>query len=125
MFRIDPVSRVITMNRGDSVWFPIYINKIGNMWAPIKDELTEHDTIYFGVMEPNRTFEQAVIKQVYSIYSETDEDGDIIVKLEPKDTVRLKPGKYFYSIKRRRLDPETLATEIVDTIIPDTLFYIN
>ena len=57
MFRIDPVSRVITMNRGDSVWFPIYINKIGNMWAPIKDELTEQDTIYFGVMEPNRTFE--------------------------------------------------------------------
>ena len=124
MFTIDPVTKAITMNRGDTVSFPIYMNLIGNMWAPIKTDFDENDTIYFGVMEPNRKFEQATIKKVYTIESETDEDGDIIIRLDPKDTVCLKPGKYYYSIKRRRLDPETLEVERVDTLIPDTLFFI-
>ena len=35
MFNIDPVTKIITINRGDTVEFPIYINQIGNMWAPI------------------------------------------------------------------------------------------
>ena len=124
MFNIDPVSKIITINRGDTVEFPIYINEIGNMWAPVKTELEDADTIYFGVMEPNKNFEEAIIKKVFNKYSRRDEEGDLLVTLDPIDTLYLRPGKYYYSIKRKRVDVETFHVERVDTIIPNTLFYI-
>ena len=57
MFKIDPVSKIITINRGDTVEFPVYVNTMGNMWAPIKTELDDGDTLYFAIMEPNTKFE--------------------------------------------------------------------
>ena len=124
MFNIDPVTKIITINRGDTVEFPIYINQIGNMWAPIETKLDDADTIYFGIMEPNKKFEEAIVKKLYNRWSEKDTEGHILIRLDPIDTLYLRPGKYFYSIKRKRVDIMTFHVERVDTIIPDTEFRI-
>ena len=124
MFNIDPVTKTITINRGDTVQFPFYVNEIGNMWAPVKSELEDADTVYFGIMEPNQNFENAIVKKVFNKYSQRDEEGDLLITLDPIDTLYLRPGKYYYSIKRKRVNIETFHVERVDTIVPNTLFYI-
>lgn len=124
MFKIDPVSKIITINRGDTVEFPVYVNTMGNMWAPIKTELDDGDTLYFAIMEPNTKFEQAIVKKIFNKYSIRDTEGDLLIKLDPIDTLYLRPGKYYYSIKRKRVDVMTFHVERVDTIIPNTPFYI-
>ena len=55
--------------------------------------------------------------------SEKTEEGYPILKLEPKDTLRLLVGKYYYCAKLRKVIGED--EEEVRTLIPDTLFYIN
>lgn len=123
MFSIDQVSRVITISRGDSASFPVFINE-GPAWAPLQYDLSEYDTIYFGVMEVGRKFEDAILKKTFNCYSEKDEDGDLLIKINPIDTLHLRPGKYYYSIKMKSIDPVSLMVTNVTTIIPDTIFYI-
>ena len=123
MFSLDQVSKVITMSRGDSIEFPLFINE-GPVWAPIQYDLSEYDSIYLGIMEIGQCFEHAIVKKIFNCYSDKDEDGDLLIKLNPIDTMHLRPGKYYYTIKMRTIDPDTLDTKCVQTIVPDTLFYI-
>ena len=88
----------IEMNRGDSFKAPLFIN-CGDKANPIQYELTESDVIYFAVMEANQRFEDAIIKKIYNIHSDKDDNNNIIIGLSPEDTYNLYTGKYYYTVK--------------------------
>lgn len=51
-------------------------------------------------MEPNQTFEEAIIKKRFtSKLSNINSAGDLEVKFKPSDTEYLAPGRYYYAIK--------------------------
>ena len=53
---------VITMNRGDTAKFPLFINK-GTSLQPSRYELGDKDQVFLALMEPNQPFEEALLKQ--------------------------------------------------------------
>ena len=73
--------------------------------------LLEGDEIYFALLEPNQCWEEAILKKKY-----TTPDFDI--KLDPKDTMCLIPGLYYYQIKLRNKEGE------VYTLCPRSKLYI-
>lgn len=110
----------VYLTRGDSMAFPLFINR-GTDVAPVRYEIAKHPEahVYFGVMEPNQPFEQAVIKKNYGSDSEVTQEGDLVITLKPKDTLYILPGKYYYSVKVDFGDGD------VNTIIPNTEFLIT
>ena len=111
---------IITINRGDSVYFPLFINA-GDEVFPIRYRLQEGDRLYFGIMEPNRYWEQSIVKKIFTNESEMTCCGDVIIHLTPEDTEYLIPGTYYYMIKLLRQDGDSYD---VTTIVDKTLFYI-
>ena len=101
---------IIQLNRGDSVSMPLFINKGTNM-RPIRYKISENPStkVYFGVMEPNQPFENALIRKTF---------GDLIIELASYETENILPGKYYYQVKVLFEDGN------VSTVIPKTLFYI-
>lgn len=121
MSRID-YNGIIRLMRGDSFSTPIHIN-IGTKLDPVYRSLTANDVLYFGLMEPNQAFEDAVLKKKFTFLDEKDDKGNTLLILDPKDTEKLLVGKYYYMIKLRTIDkPEH---EIVTTIVPPTLFWLE
>lgn len=116
---------IISISRGDSFETPLFINQ-GTEIEPIRYELTEDDTLYFAVMEPNQKFEDAILKKVYDMNSEKNEEGDTLIQFDPTDTEYLLPGKYYYTIKLRTHIGEGEAENDykVQTIIPQKGFYV-
>ena len=112
---------IITLMRGDSFSMPIRIN-LGTNITPYIYKLESNDKLYFALMEPNQAFEDAVMKKVYTHLSDTDEDGNILLVIDPKDTEQLLVGKYYYMIKLRMF---VHGKEVVKTIIPPTLFWLQ
>lgn len=110
---------IINMFRGDSLDIPLDIRN-GSAMHYEQYNLTDSDTIYFGLMEPNQKFEDAILKKVLTI-SDIDNDGNLIVKLEPIDTVDLLPGKYYYSIKLKQNSDNSYN---VYTLLKETEFWI-
>ena len=109
------------MFRGDTTTLVPFINK-GTAMSPERYEITENDTIYFALMEPNQKFEDAILKKVFNSESPVTEDGDLIIKLNPSDTVDLLPGKYYYTIKMKH---DTNENEYdVYTLLQETEFWI-
>lgn len=113
---------IITLMRGDSFTTPIYVN-IGTKLSPEYYTLSETDRLYFGLMEPNQAFEDAVLKKVFSFTSPKDDEGNILLTLKPSDTEKLLVGKYYYMIKLRSTD--SYGQEMVKTIVPPTLFWLE
>lgn len=121
MFEIDPLSKAIFMNRGDSGQFPLIIN-LGTPMNPIIHKLDNNDTVYLAIEEPNQPFEDAIVKKVYAPGDRVlDANGDLIIKIKPDDTVALMPGKYYYEIKLVSIIEEEMN---VNTIVPQTRFTI-
>ena len=116
---------IISVSRGDSFETPLFINE-GTEIAPKRYELTENDVLYFAVMEPNQKFENAILKKMYDMNSEKNEEGDIIISFSPTDTEYLLCGKYYYTIKLRTHigEGETENDYKVQTIIPQKEFYV-
>lgn len=116
---------IISVSRGDSFETPLFINE-GTEIAPKRYELTENDILYFAVMEPNQKFENAILKKMYDMNSEKNEEGDILISFSPTDTEYLLPGKYYYTIKLRTHIGEGEAENDykVQTIIPQKEFYV-
>lgn len=110
---------IINMFRGDSLDIPLDIRN-GSAMHYEQYNLTDSDTIYFGLMEPNQKFEDAILKKVLTI-SDIDNDGNLIVKLKPIDTVDLLPGKYYYSIKLKQNSDNFYN---VYTLLKETEFWI-
>ena len=113
---------IITLMRGDSFCTPIIIN-IGTILNPKYYALKAQDKIYFGLMEPNQAFEDAVLKKVYDFTSDRDADGHILLKLNPSDTENLLVGQYYYMIKLRTVND--LGEEFVRTIMNPTIFWLE
>lgn len=112
----------IRLSRGDTFSMPIYINQGDNM-TKILYSLQAHDELYFALMEPNQPWEQAIVKKKYTC-SDNQEDGGVIIALEPKDTMCLFPGLYYYQIKARIFDYEN-NKYIVNSITPKLQFWIE
>ena len=103
--------------RGDSYTLPVTINK-GTQLDFERYTLSETDKLYVGIVEPNQSFENAIIKKVLTKNSEKTDDGDVIFKLTPQDTEYLMTGKYYITIKLKQLDEVT-------TILPAKEFWIT
>lgn len=113
---------IIRMSRGDSVEFPVTIYD-GTSVNRVKYDLAAEDELYFGLMEPNMRFEDALIRKKCD-YRYTNEEGDIMIYLDPQDTEYLLPGLYYYQIKVRIYDPYR-DDYMVNTILPKTQFWIE
>lgn len=111
---------IIVLNRGDSLQVPLFIN-CGAGLLTVRNTLGENDKVYLGVMSANKRFEEAIIKKVYTI-DDVNEDGDVVIKLEPKDTEYVLSGTYYYEIKLQQFDDN--GKEYVYTIVPRTKFII-
>jgi hypothetical protein len=125
---------IIKLNRGDSYEFKISVpvkNEDGNIVNYI---LTDKDVIYFALLYPHQRFEDAIIIKGYDhtdhIIEHGANTGEILIKIEPKDTMQLAPGIYYYTVKLQRggtpgvFDTHTEPYEI-RTIIERTKFIIN
>ena len=106
----------ITIHRGDSFNYPIYIN-IGTNLNPKEYLLHEDDIIYFSICEPNKEFEQGIFRRKYTNKDFTY-DHKCHVVLEPNDTKDLLPGVYYFEIRAK------LFTGNIVTITPRKKFII-
>jgi hypothetical protein len=123
---------IIKINRGDSYEFTIRIpEKVDNNKNYL---LTSSDALYFALLYPHQKFEDAIFIKGYdhtdSIRIDGENTGEILIKIEPKDTKFLEPGIYYYTVKLQR--GGSLITindndepEEVRTIIERTKFIIN
>lgn len=116
MFNIGPNNQ-IQISRGDSADTELFINS-GTEFEVDQYIIEDTDKIYLGVMEPNQPFENAILKKVFTI-EDLNEEGNLVIRFKPNDTVQLLPGTYYYSIKL------TNKEEDVITLIPNTLFTIE
>jgi hypothetical protein len=119
--RVEPENGIVTLMRGDTFVLPVHIND-GTKLEPKYRSLSPTERLYFGLMEPGKAFENAVVKKVVEHYSETDKDGNPLVILQPKDTEKLLCGKYYYTIKLRTINEQGI--DVVKTIVPSTLFFL-
>ena len=119
---MDPTNGIIHLLRGDTYEAPIVIN-LGTKMNPEIYSLNDNDRLYFGLMEPNKAFENAVVKKTFTNMSDTDDDGNILLILNPEDTLNLLVGKYFYMIKLKIVKDD--GRSIVKTIVPPTQFFID
>ncbi len=123
---------IIKINRGDSYEFKISISDKEN--CAKNYILTGADVIYFALLYPHQHFEDAILIKGYDHTDHIIENGintgEILIKIEPKDTMRLAPGIYYYTVKLQRggavgvVDNYTDIEE-VRTIIERTKFIIN
>lgn len=118
---VESNASIVRLNRGDTFKRPLFIN-VGTWLDPVRYKLQDGDKLYFGVLEPNKLWEQSILRQIYTKdTSEFTEDGDVYIKIKPEETEYLIPGTYYYEIKLlRKVDEEDEVT----TVVPRTLFYI-
>lgn len=93
---METLNNIIVMNRGDTYEFDLTI--ADNTTADGRYILKGDDAVYFGIMDPGQPFECALVRKKYTI-EDTDEMGNLLITLQPKDTLDLLPGKYYYAIK--------------------------
>ena len=118
----DNISRnqIITLHRGDTFSASLFINE-GHPLDPVRYTLGENDKLYLGVMEANQPFEFALIKKVYTS-EDLDEEGDVVIKFESKDTEFLIPGTYYYEIKLECTNED--ESKSITTIIPKRKLFL-
>lgn len=107
-----------TLSRGDTFIWPIIINQ-GTKLAPEEYELQVDDKLHVAIMEPNQSFENAVIRKSLDINSSRDSKGNILFQLQPEDTEYLQAGKYFITIKLKQQDGT------VTTVLPMKEFWLT
>ena len=103
----------VTMHRGDSLKlsFDVFL---GDSLTKSLYNISEEDNIYFAILEPNQPWEAAIVKKKLSVA----QDSKINVTIEPKDTMCLLPGLYYFQLKLRNRAGE------VYTLNPRERFYI-
>ena len=110
---------IITITRGDTASAPLFLNE-GTKLNPIRYVLADTDKVYFGVSEAHCPFENALIRKVFT-KDNLNENGDVVINFETKDTQCLLPNTYFYEIKLvRQIDEQ----QFVDTVVVRSKFVI-
>ena len=112
----------ITISRGDCFKIPLFIN-IGTEEEPIRLDFKKFSDmeVYFGVYLPGGIFENSFIAKKFT-HLDSNSLGDIMIALDPKDTLYVKPGRYIYSIKARMYNP--IQGEWINTVVDSNNFYI-
>lgn len=116
----DRVRCNLTLIRGDTYKFSLFINENKKL-NPKALELSDDDIIYFGIIESNKDFSDAIVKKAYSNKSEKDEHGNIVVCISSEDTEHLIPGDYYYQVVLKRVVD---GKEVITTIIPQRPLFI-
>jgi len=114
------MSKIIRLYRGDTFNFVLNIDDESTLEHYYV--LRKNDLVYLGVTLPHQPFEDAIIKKVLTA-ADCDSSGNIIVTFEPKDTVNIMPGVYYYSVKLRKSIDDKRKEEVI-TVIPKTKFVI-
>ena len=91
----------LQMHRGDTVSIESEIYSGNNLIKELY-KFNEGDELYFAILEPNQCWENAIVKKKFI------EDASHI-KLDPKDTMCLFPGLYYYQLKLRNKDGEVFT----------------
>ena len=118
MFTISS-NGVITITRGDTAITELFLN-IGTELEPVQYILKDKDCAYLGVMEPNQSFENALIRKKFTS-KDVDENGNILVTFDSIDTIFLAPGEYIYQVKLRRIEDNK---EFIDTVVSRKIFNV-
>lgn len=113
-------NQIVTLNKGDTFVAPLFIN-IGTKVLPIRYPLTNGDTIYVAIMEAHQPFECAIIRKKYT-KDDINEHGDVILRLESKDTENLLPGTYYYQVKLEHVFED--KSNFVETIVPKRKLFL-
>lgn len=114
-------NNILKMNRGDDIDFVFQINT-GTPIKPVQCTLEDGEALYFGVMQPNQKWENAVLRK--KLTSENnDENGNIKLHLYSQDTENLIPGTYYYMVKIKIYD-DILKDYVINTIVDKTKFII-
>lgn len=121
MLNVNKQNGNIEIVRGDSFVLSLFINK-GTEINPEPYSLGPNDRVYFALLEPGQTFEEAIVKKVITD-KDSYPDGVLDIAFESIDTCNLEPGKYYYQIKGAFKDIEFGKT-IVNTIVDKKLFNI-
>lgn len=123
MFTISN-NNIISLSRGDEVSTPIFINW-GTQIRPVRYTLQDGDKLYFYLYEPNYSCDRCLLEKEYT-NKDLNEYGDVILTFDESDTKHLLPGEYYYEIKVERVetDGELITNEIMNTIVPQTKFFI-
>ena len=58
--RVEPENGIVTLMRGDTFVLPVHIND-GTKLEPKYRSLSPTERLYFGLMEPGKAFENAVV----------------------------------------------------------------
>lgn len=106
MLNINRTNGIISLVRGDSATFPLFINT-GTPLEPVRFDLRYNpgSELYLGVCQPNERFEDAIIRKKYTgadLFN-FNSDGDLMVEFTTEDTEYLLPGVYYYEIKLREV----------------------
>lgn len=115
---------IVTLTRGDYAEIPLFINQ-GNKLYPIRYSLLKDEPtsfIQFFIMSSDQSFDNALIKKTYTQKSLHTKQRDVIIRINPEDTVYLEPGKYYYSV---RLVTKIHGHYCTITVIPKRLFFIK
>lgn len=106
---VQTLDNHITIVRGDYLEIALSINTGSDIYPELvdyRDVKYRESTIYFALMEPNQAFEDNILWKEYKLTldfvydpSNFTSDGELIIKLQPQDTIYLHPGPYYYTIK--------------------------
>lgn len=119
MFKLS-VNNIVTVSRGDSFECPLFIN-MGTDVCPLRYVLKDGEYIYFAIERPNQCFENAVFKKQFT-NENLNENEDVEIVIDGKDTINLCPGTYYYEIKAKLLDEQ--GNYFINTIVEKTRFII-
>lgn len=100
------LNNIITMTRGDTLEVA-FAKEALNEYANY--ELQGEDTLFFGLMDPNHPFEEALIRKRFDRF-DLKNISEFVLTFEPEETLDLLPGKYFYALKLWLNHPEVNET---------------
>lgn len=109
---------IIQMRRGDTWTLNLKLD-LGTKMYPRPYTLQEGEYLYFGVMEANTAFKDALICKKLSKDDLIDgTENEYKLEFVTKDTECVLPGTYFYETKLLR------SGDRIDTVIPKTKFIL-
>lgn len=111
---------VLNITRGDDCIFYGELRDGDNLnFVPYL--MNDKDEIYFGIMEPNQPFEDAIVRKKLTKANIKD-DNILIIEINSLDTINLIPGVYYYQFKLNRFTENGFK---INTLNPKSLLYIE
>lgn len=92
----------LKFNRGETFEVPLFIDIGDNIFKSTRFRFHLGDRIFFHILEGNAPFERPLLDKKFT-YEDTNENNDIIIKFEHKDTDWIFPGTYYYQVMLLRL----------------------